>query len=220
MGSEMCIRDSEMTVELNVEDQGVNSDTLILGLGETFGGDGQRHFTLLEVEVCGGEDGHDGLGGIGSGIEAAVGGWNIVVEVALGNTVDVDDWGWNVGSYVNHNQTVGQDVGLGQVVPQEKNYFNRSSLPNRQLYGTLHGMQFHLSDVSGGFVDGDALTVGLSQASMLPESLDGKGISCGNKRRDQRLEEGELLRPGNLGEVGEREGGEAVGRVDLSQPVG
>ena len=108
---------SEVTVELDLEeislDQGVNGDTLILRLSESFSGDGQWHLTLLEVEVSGGEDGHDGFGGISSGIKAAVGGWYIIVEVTLGNTIDVGDWSWDVGSYIDDYFTIGEDICFG-----------------------------------------------------------------------------------------------------------
>ena len=84
-------RRPQVAVELYLEevslDQGVDGDALVLGLGKPFGGDGQRHLTLLEVEVDGGEDCDDGFGGVGGGVEGAVGGGYVAVEVAFGNTI-------------------------------------------------------------------------------------------------------------------------------------
>ena len=54
---------------------------------------------------------------------------------------------------------------------------------------------------------------------MLPESFDGQGVGSCNKRCDQRLEEGELFRPGYFGEVGQCKGGFAVGSVNIGKPV-
>ena len=121
-----------MAVELNLEevslDQGINCDTLILSLSEAFSGDGQGHLTLLEVEVSRGEDGHYCFGGVSCGVKAAVGGRDIIVEVAFWNTIHIDDWGRNIGSDVDDYFSVGQYVSLGQVIPEEEDNFNWSSL--------------------------------------------------------------------------------------------
>ena len=59
----------QVAVELYFEevslDKGVDGDSLVLGLGEPLSGDCQGHLALLEVEVDWGEDGHNGLGGVG-----------------------------------------------------------------------------------------------------------------------------------------------------------
>ena len=146
----------QVAVELYFEEislyKGIDGYALVLGLGETLGGDGEGHLTLLEVEVDRGEDGHDGLGGVGRGVEGAVGCWDVVVEVAFGNTVHIDDGCRYIRSYVDDYFAPGQDVSFGQIVSQEENNLYGSCLSNRQFYGALHRVEFHLSDVSCCFI--------------------------------------------------------------------
>ena len=59
----------QVAVELYFEEislyKGIDGYALVLGLGETLGGDGEGHLALLEVEVDRGENGDNGLGGVG-----------------------------------------------------------------------------------------------------------------------------------------------------------
>lgn len=86
-----------------------------------------------------------------------------MIEIALGHTIEADDGRWNVGFDVHHDLSVGQNVGLREVVLEEENDLEGSGLPYRQLDCPLHGMQLHLSDVSRRGVDEGVIGVALSE---------------------------------------------------------
>ena len=89
-----------------------------------------------------------------------------MIEIALGDTIKADDRSWNVWFDVHHDFTVGQNVGLREVILKEENNFERPSLSHGQLDCSLHGMQFHLSDISRCGVDEGIIGVALSEASI------------------------------------------------------
>lgn len=78
----------ELDVEVIALDEGINRDTFVLGIDIPFCGDHERNLAALEVEIFWSENCYEGEIGVRV-IIGTVFSFNVSVEVALDNTVDV-----------------------------------------------------------------------------------------------------------------------------------
>jgi hypothetical protein len=148
---------------------------LVVWLLISFSCDGQRDLTLLEVEVYWGKDSDDSHSGV-TGVKGAIRCWDVHVKIALGDSVKGNNGGWDIGSDLNHNFTIGEDVSLREIILEEENNLERTSHANRQFDCSLHGMQLHLSDVACRLIDNYVLRVGLGESSIEAVRFDGERV--------------------------------------------
>ena len=180
--------------------QSVDGDAFVLGIGVALSRYHEGNLGRLEVEVKGREDSDNGHSRVSIHIGAVLG-FNITVEVALGNSVDVDVRKGQVRRDSDDELAVGEHVGLGQVVSEPQSDLKRTCLPHWQFNGLNHGVQSHLTDVSRGLIDADSLLVLFDQSSMAPECRNDHvvvGIFQGSPQGDV---EGELAALENGREV-------------------
>ncbi len=77
-----------------------------------------------------------------------------------------------VRSDINDDFSMSKDVSFWKIVPQGQGDLERPGLSDRQLDSLVHGMQFHLSNVSGGLIDLKVFSVPLDNFSICSISCD------------------------------------------------